>query len=111
MLFTMNLMEKKEGQKNDVTPFARLATRSNEVNADLQDFLISIRGTMTTAEWGINFSYRQETPDFDSVDKIPMHRGFAALGSAVFSSFQPKLQEAFDNGKLGLITVTGNYYR
>lgn len=108
---TANLVESKRTAKGERAPFARLATHPNGANLELTDFLISVRGTQTPAEWGIDFSYNQVLQDLDLLDATPLHRGFAALASAVWSPFQLQLKEAFDTGKLGLITTTGQFPR
>lgn len=104
---TANLVEEKPLQQNEVAPFARLARRANAVDPKLIDFLISIRGTQTPTEWGIDFAYNLVLQKLHFLDDTPLHRGFVALASVVWSSFQLELQEVFNAGQLGLITVTG----
>ncbi len=74
-----------------VLPFAALL-----LNREEQQLVVAVRGTMTAAEWGIDFSYNQ-TSDVAALGDKPVHYGFAT----VFQQLWPGVQAALDELVLG----------
>ncbi|PRW33116.1 lipase [Chlorella sorokiniana] len=74
-----------------VLPFAAVL-----LNQEEQQLVIAVRGTMTAAEWGIDFSYNQ-TALVAALGSLPVHYGFAG----VFQQLWPGVQAALDELVVG----------
>lgn len=109
----INLVSNREQEGNlhhYSLPFARLAKRTERrtiQGKQVDDYMITVRGTSNPAEWAFDFAYDLVPAPSPAGGTVLVHRGFLALAAAISASCRPYLKASHRAGNLGRINIVG----
>lgn len=90
-------------------PYATIASRPSDSSAKTQDILVSIRGSQTQDDWGINFLYNQAQAE-SLGESVAVHRGYLFIATRILEPLKEILARAVAQDTLGQVTITGGCF-